>query len=204
MKQLGKEFIASGHDLKQLIRSIANSQAYQRASRPLPENQKDESLYSHMAVRVMPADVLFDSLLTALGNPKLPGGLGAPIPFDVYSGGKAKGAKTPAREEFLKFFNTTDESGKTTEYTQGIPQVLAMMNAKQFNGTPPIVEKLLKEKASPEKGIETLCLATLSRRPSENEMKLLKGYFDRRNDPAQGFRGVLWILLNTSEFVLNH
>jgi hypothetical protein len=66
------------------------------------------------------------------------------------------------------------------------------------------VAKLVKAKVSPEKGIETLYLATLSRRPSENEMTLMKGYIERRRDAEQGFRGVLWILFNTNEFVLNH
>ena len=35
-------------------------------------------------------DVLFDSLVTALGEPKLPGGLGAPLPYELYAGDKTK------------------------------------------------------------------------------------------------------------------
>ena len=78
------------------------------------------------------------------------------------------------------------------------------MNARQFNAAPPIVEQLVKAKLSPEKAIETLFLATLTRPPSDNEMTLMRGYIERRQDPAQAYAGILWILFNTNEFVLNH
>jgi hypothetical protein len=204
LQLLAKEFVASGHDLKHLIRCLCNSQAYQRTSKPLPENKDDQTLFSHMAVKVMTADALFDSLVTALGNPKLPGGLGAPLPYEIYSGGASKNGKPSAREEFLKFFDTKDESGKTTEYTHGIPQVLALMNTRQFNATPPIVDKLIKAKLSNEKAIETLFLAALTRYPTANEMNLMSGYLARRQDTEKGYAGILWILLNSNEFVLNH
>ncbi len=205
LQLLAREFVASGHDHKHLIRCICTSEAYQRSSKPIAQNQDDDALLGRMAVKVMTADVLFDSLVTAMGNPKLPGGLGAPLPYEIYSGGAAKGARPSAREEFLKFFDTRDvDSGVTTEYTHGIPQVLALMNAKQFNATPPVVEKLVNAKASKEKAIEMLFLATLTRYPTANEMKLMTGYIDRRDDLAAGYTGVLWILFNTNEFVLNH
>ena len=43
----------------------------------------------------------------------------------------------------------------------------------------------------------------MSRRPSAEEVKALSGYLDRRTDAREGYRGVLWILLNSSEFMLN-
>ena len=36
------------------------------------------------------------------------------------------------------------------------------------------------------------------------EVELMSGYLSRRPDPEQGYAGVLWILLNSGEFVLNH
>ena len=32
----------------------------------------------------------------------------------------------------------------------------------------------------------------------------MAGYLSRRKDDREGYRGVLWILLNSSEFALNH
>lgn len=203
LKLLAEEFIASGHDLKHLIRCLCNSAAYQRTSWPLPENKDDEKLFSHMAVKVLGPDALFDSLVLALGNPKLPGGLGSPLPYEVYAG-KPPGATRPQlREEFLKFFDTKDDSGKATEYTHGIPQVLALLNARQFNAAPPIVDKLIKSGVSQEKAIEALFLAALSRRPTADEVRPMTTYLGKQKDARQGYAGILWILFNSSEFVLN-
>src|SRR5262249_31226638 len=51
LKLLTDEFRASGHDVKHLVRCICNSQAYQRRSRALPDNENDRELFSHMAVK---------------------------------------------------------------------------------------------------------------------------------------------------------
>ena len=58
-------------------------------------------------------------------------------------------------------------------------------------------------RATPE-AITTLYLTVLSRRPTAEEVKLMASYLSRRKDDREGYRGVLWILLNSSEFALNH
>jgi hypothetical protein len=78
------------------------------------------------------------------------------------------------------------------------------MNARQFNATPPLVEQLVKRKLPRDQAIATLFLATLTRRPTANEMKLMADYLEHRQEPEKGYSGILWILFNTNEFVLNH
>jgi hypothetical protein len=78
------------------------------------------------------------------------------------------------------------------------------MNAQQFNRNVPLVQQLVKLQASPDEAIETLYLATLSRRPTANETRLMSDYVGKRATREQGYAGVLWILLNSGEFVLNH
>jgi hypothetical protein len=203
LEALSREFVRSGHDLKHLVRSICNSQAYQRSSKPVTGNRDDKTRFSHMAVKVMAPAVLFDSLVAAMGNPKLAGSLGSPLPYELYAPKAASTGRPQPREEFIKFFDTRPDPDATTEYTQGIPQVLALMNAKPFNGIPPIVEQLAKANASAEQAVEKLYLAALSRRPSADEVRLMTDYLARRKDARQGYAGVLWILFNSGEFVLN-
>lgn len=203
LQLLAREFVRSGYDLKHLIRCLCASQTYQRTSRPLPGNKDDETLYSHMPVRVLRADVLFDSIVTAMGNPKLRGGFAAPLPYEIYSGRK-RSSRVVTRAAFVEFFGKRDASGKSTVYTYGIPQVLALMNAKHFNGTPPTVETLVKSKLGRKPAIQKLFLATLTRFPTEAETQLMSGYLSRRNDARSGYTGILWILFNTNEFTLNH
>jgi hypothetical protein len=156
-----------------------------------------------MAVKVMAPAVLFDSLIIAMGNPKLSGGLGSPLPYELYAPKAGSTGRPQPREEFIKFFDTRPDLDATTDYTHGIPQILALMNAKSLNGAPPIVEKLVKADVSAEQAVETLFLATLSRRPRADEVRLMTAYLARRKDARQGYAGVLWILFNSGEFVLN-
>lgn len=199
---LTRELIDSGFDLKHLIRCIVSSETYQRSSQTIPENQKDGTLYSHASVRVLPPDVLFDSVVAAMGNPKLRGGLASPLPYEIYSGRK-RSSNVSTREAFIDFFGRKDDGDKSTDYTYGIPQALALMNAEQFNAVPPIAEKLVKAKASEKKAIETLFLATLTRLPTDRESSLMSNYLAGQKNAQAGYQGILWILLNTSEFTLN-
>ncbi len=203
---LSQEFIASGHDFKHLIRSICNSQAYQRTSATLPGNKDDEALFSHMAVKVMMPEAVYDSLTTAMGT-TLPGGLVSQARYGDGKGKNAKGAataKNDSRDEFVKFFRTKEEGTPSTEFTHGIPQMLGLMNNPQFNRVTPSVEKLVKAGAPKEKAVEEIYLGTLSRRPRADEMKLMLGFLAKAKSPAEGYADVLWILFNTNEFMLNH
>lgn len=47
-------------------------------------------------------------------------------------------------------------------------------------------------------------LRTLSREPSADEMKRCLAYLDSAESPAAGAKGLLWTLLNTKEFIVNH
>lgn len=47
-------------------------------------------------------------------------------------------------------------------------------------------------------------LRTLNRFPTEEEIRISQGYISESTDAVDGIRGVLWALLNTREFVVNH
>src|SRR5262249_51644330 len=53
LDRLAAEFIASGYDIKALIRWITASRAYNLTSVMTRENEKDETLFSHMAMKPM-------------------------------------------------------------------------------------------------------------------------------------------------------
>jgi hypothetical protein len=202
---LADELRASEYDLKHLLRCICNSQAYQRSSRPLPGNEKDAELFSRVAVKVMEPEALYDSLALVLDVSKFER---RPAP----PGGTGKGAMTrPPREEFLHFFRSqSDTPGQDArasslgELSHGPPHFLRRLNGEPFNGGSPLVERLIAARASREQAIESLYLATLSRRPTAEETRLMEAYLAKRPSAEQGYAGVLWILLNTGEFILNH
>ena len=47
-------------------------------------------------------------------------------------------------------------------------------------------------------------LRTLSRYPDDRELSRTRGYIEGAEDTTQGLRDLLWALLNTKEFIVNH
>src|SRR5947209_19052720 len=56
-----KDFVAHGYDLRQLMRTIMNSAAYQRSSISLPGNKSDDRYYARYLIRRLPAEVVLDA-----------------------------------------------------------------------------------------------------------------------------------------------
>jgi RNA polymerase sigma factor (sigma-70 family) len=196
---LADEFRASAFDIKHLIRCICNSQAYQRTSRPLPGHEKDDALFSRVAVKVMDPEAFYDSLSLLVDVSK---DVRPPAPTD--SGAGKKLIARPPRDEFLHFFRGPSDAAEAGELSHGPPHFLRRMNSQLFNSGSPLIDHLVATESNREAAIEKLYLATLSRRPSAEETRLMTAYLTKRADAQQGYAGVLWILLNSGEFVLNH
>jgi hypothetical protein len=194
---LATEFRASGFDLKHLIRAICNSQTYQRTSRPLDSNEADEILFSHQKVKVMSPEVLWDSLLLAMetSEPR------ASSSGQRFGGGGFRGGPQNPRDSFVNFFSTKEVDGDPGEMGHGVPQFLRLMNSAQLNRGGPVVERLATEGAKPEAVIEGLFLATLSRRPTPAELQTFTSYTAKRENSKDAYAGVLWVLLNSGEFM---
>jgi hypothetical protein len=63
-------------------------------------------------------------------------------------------------------------------------------------------QKLAQEESR--KIVEEAYLRTLSRYPTGEELALAQTYVNDADDPSDGLRGLLWTLLNTKEFIVNH
>jgi hypothetical protein len=201
LELLTDELTRSHFDLKHLIRCLCLSQAYQRTSVPPAESAEDEGQLSHMAVKVLSPGVFYDCLTAATGYSELK--LGLPerktkLTVDT--------TFTP-REVFVDFFRSSQgEEPNPLENTHGIPQALKLMNAAQLNSVPPTVQRLAESEPNREKAIEQLYLAALARRPTVAEAQLLSEFLDQRQHASteQGYSAVLWMLINSAEFVSNH
>lgn len=193
LKALAAEFINSGYDLKYLMRAITNSNAYQRTSRPLPENVNDEKLFSHMPMKVLSARMLLDSLAVATGK----------SPRESTPNKPNKNA--PTGSGLLRFFDTAEYDEDPTEFTYGIPQVLRMMNSNLSNNGVEVVNRLSRSAGGNQQQVlEDIFLTILSRRPLPSEVQKTSSFVARTGDPAKGYAGVFWALLNSAEFMSNH
>ncbi len=191
LDSLARGFAAGGFDLKNLYRGICASRAYQRTSRPKGENHKDDQLFSHMAVKVLSPEQLFDSLATVTGAG---GG-----PERAAKGGK--GGPVGARAQFVQFYLAGAEAANPTEYEAGIPQALRLMNSR-ITGNPALIRRFAAPGDKPADVIEKIYLTALSRRPTPAEQKRLTEYVAKAATPAEAYGDILWAVLNSSEFAM--
>src|SRR5262249_34849525 len=200
LKLLSDEFVASGFDLKHLIRCICLCETYQRSSQALPSNKDDDKWYSHMKPKVMSADMLFDSLAVVLGH-----GIGGDQEKGKGQGAKKKLGGGP-RAQFRKFFHAEadDDVGVVEEYTHGIPQALKLLNGPAISNTAAGVTQIRKTADSPVKVIEGLYLTVLSRLPTQAEVQKMKEYAAKESNSSKAYSDMMWALMNSAEFVFNH
>jgi hypothetical protein len=180
-------------DLKYLIKAICLSDTYQRTSKPAANNKDDRKLFSHVNVKVMSPEQLYDSLTQVTGNVRDKGPKGQ-------VGTVQKGQRNGPREQFVNFFLAGAETTSPIDYEAGIPQALRLMNSPIANNTAS-VRAIVGNTSKPEEAIERIFLTTLSRRPTAEELKNLTAYVDRVGG-ITAYGDILWAVLNSSEFTL--
>ena len=180
-------------DVKYLIKAICLSETYQRTSKPTDDNKSDVALFSHMTMKVLSPEQLFDSLAQVTGNI---GGRGGPK-----AKGGQKGRPVGPRAQFVNFFLAGADSSSAVDYEAGIPQALRLMNSPIANN-PGIARRIVGAGAKPDEAVESIYLATLSRRPTAEEKRMLLEYVAGADSPAMAYSDILWAVLNGSEFTL--
>src|SRR5258706_15150008 len=171
---LAKNFIASGFDLKQLVRAIGNSKAYQLTALPNQHNGPDKYYFSRFYPRRLTAEVLFDSVNQVIKSESkfegLPAGMRAlQLPDNSYN----------TSSYFLTVFGRPEGSTSCEcERSQGasLAQSLHLLNSKELQ------EKIASDKGyaallaadssdSDQKKIANLYLTSFSREPNPQELQ---------------------------------
>lgn len=186
---LTEEFVASGYDVKHLIRAICQSAAYQRSSVPHDSTLGEPQWLAHRPVRLLTPWQLYDSLarLTLM-------------PSSAANDEKSRRKYTETRGKFIRFFNTNDETDPFA-YERGIPQALQMLNATRFEG---LLGEVVGSAKTPSDVIDRLYFRVLARRPAPAESARMLAHVKTATRPEDGYADVLWVLLQSSEFTTNH
>lgn len=197
---LAKELVKHDFDLKFLMRAIAASRTYQLTSSARSEDSAVEPwLFSRMAVKGMTAEQLYDSIAQAVGTHAT---------FDTTL--QARLAVT-GRSQFVEQFSDS-RSGPTARQTS-VLQALAMMNgtlitsATDLESSRTLAGVIAYPGFDNARRIEALFLATLHRRPRPDEMDRFVKYVESseaEKTTRTALGDIFWVLLNSSEFSLNH
>ena len=205
LDRLSREFVKAGYDIKQLVRWICNSEPYHLTSRLGTDNSVDNPaageapLFSHMYVKGMEAEQLYDSLIIATGAHK--------------AGGSGWEESERQRQMWLRQFVIafgTDENDEATTFNGTIPQALMMMNGELVEKATSsergsFLNKVLSGAGTDASRVRRLFLSTLTREPTRCELaavqQLLK---ENRDSPITAYQDLYWALLNSNEFISNH
>ena len=199
---LAANFIQNKFDLKQLVRDICQSKAYQLSSEPNEFNESDRQNFSSFYPRRMNAEPLYDAINQVANTPVtfsgMPTGTRAvQLPDSGFNDyflmvfGKPQAASACECErsddanlaQSLHLLNSTDIQGKLAS-ANGRAALLAA-----------------DKELTTDQGIDELYFWAFSRPAKPAERELIVKYFEKHPNKKQAFEDLLWALLNTKEFL---
>jgi hypothetical protein len=217
-----EHLVRSKFDLKSLMRTILQSNAYQRTSRPLPGNRAEHRFYSRYYPRRMMAEVLHDAIVQVTEVPTrfefiaFPGADRQKTDFYPLGTRAVQLYDAAVENYFLQTFGRNPrrivcECERSAEPT--MVQVLHLSNGATLNEKLHApgnrlhrLVKLRDEGMSDGALIDEIYLACLARYPTQAErqnlLKLLPP--PRSSTEAEVIEDMFWGLMSSREFLFNH
>ncbi len=202
LDELATYFVETGFDVDRLIRTLTFSRAYQLSSQSSPDEEDQPALFARMAIKTLTAEQLYDCLAEAMRRRE--------AVATTQSAFAINRGINQNRQAFLAKFRAPTQ--QATEYEAGIPQALTLMNGTNIRQATDLAQSdLLVALDAPfftdERRVEVLFLSTLSRPPNDEEREKFIQYVESggsNGNSRQALGDILWALLNSAEFVLNH
>jgi hypothetical protein len=222
---LADGFAAHHYDLRWLHREILNSDTYQRSWKTNPTNLQDTRNFSHAVVRQLPAEVMLDTIDIAIADNEHAADFATDMEIraigpsgisQARKGGKGGGGGPdgyfltlfgkPARITNCDCERSADPTLLQTIYTRNDPTLLAKIESpKSWIGE---LRASSRKKNAPaldiDKTINEVFLRTVSRPPTSDEITEARKDIAAAKEPVDGVRDLLWAMINTREFKVNH
>lgn len=190
------------YDIRVLLKGIALSRAYGLSGTLTHPSQADPKQFARMSTKGLTGHQIFDSLNTAAGKP--------PIQQADNPNARRNAVNEAAGGSRGEFVSRFPQSNRRTEAATSILQSLMLMNGKY-------VSELLKPENNPlleslngmpvPEQITTIFRAVLGRDPTSVEREKYLAYLESggpTQNPKQARADLFWVLLNGTEFLLNH
>jgi hypothetical protein len=202
---LAAAFVASGFDLKELLRLILNSQVYQRSALATPENRLDTTFFTHYLIKRLTAEQLLDAINSATGTTEK---------FDL----KPIGTRAIALPDNSSKSYFLDTFGRPLRVLAceceraadpNLSQALHLMNGDVINrkiADPKgrLARWMSDPKLTDETLIRSLYLVTFNRPATPEEVTAARSLIVEGPNRSAGAQDLFWGLLNSKEFVFNH
>lgn len=192
VKLLSKAFQESGYDMKWLIATICETEAYQRQSRP--RREMEETPFTANVPQRLRSDQLYNALLSALDMAEQ-----SPKATQLL-----RGRAGTQRGKFDDVFGY-DPSVPREEAVSSIPQVLALMNSGQVNQAVrtnryTALKELLDTIPNDDELTTEIFLRCLCRQPTKKEIGAMRKYTQGANNRREAYEDLAWSLVNSAEF----
>jgi hypothetical protein len=188
LEAIADHFVETGFDMKQLVRTICNSQVYQLSAVPNEHNADDKQNYSRYYPKRLTAEVLLDAIDNMTGVPTKFAGLpqktkAVQLPDDSFN----------SASYFLTVFGRPEnDSACECERQQdaNLAQSLHLLNSKgiqdKLSSDAGRAAGLAKEQQGvDEPKIRQLYERAFSRQPEERELKVALDYIERKREKAK-------------------
>ena len=205
---LTRDFVDSGYDVKHLIRTICNSHSYQLEAQPNAWNRGDRQTFARFYPRRLSAEVLLDGMSQVLDVPtEFPGGPGA-----FPSGTRA--IELPDENVSVNFLDVFGRPARSTacecervdapSLAQGLELVNSVEIQRKLVAETGYIQHLIHSDDTTHDKVTDIFLRTLARYPRSEEMMMSTKFVGSETDQTSAYRSLVWVLLATNEFLLNH
>jgi hypothetical protein len=199
---LTKKFMASGYDMKAFVRDILLSNAFQCAN---------EGIGTFKTNRLN-ADVLVDAIADITGISDSYSSR-VPEPFSYFPNGMHAvelGDATVSSSTLELFGRASRDVSLERQHIKELNarQLLFLMNSSELESKirkSPVLNELIKNQPTVNDICKAVTLIVLSRYPTESEMQLFTSYANQNKlTTKQLCYDLVWMELNSSEFLYNH
>lgn len=218
LADLEQHFVTSGYDMRELVRLMVQSNAYQLSSQPNEHNIADRQNYSRYYPRRLQAEVMLDAIDDVTGAKTTfanlpPGTRAIALPDNSYNKASA----------FLRVFGRPDSTSVCEcerVQSSSLAQSLHLINSAEIRGKLAAgggrAAEMSGRSEDLEQNIRDLYLAALSRQPHPQELETAMAYFneppsetdgqpaDPQKATQQNYQDLIWALMNSKEFLFNH
>lgn len=208
---LTEQFVARGYDMKWLHRAIVSSETYQRSWKPSINNREDRRNFSRMIPRRMPAEVVYDSIKQTLAADADLDKVRTDLTRRAIGHLSMRLAGTYAMQVFGKperAVNCDCERDNQPTLLQSVFLQNDPLVEQRLDSSDWVRDVAERESSSrqldPDQLVRDAWLRALNRPPTAAEARRAVQHVQAADSLADGLRDLLWVLINTKEFVLIH
>ena len=212
LKYLANELMTHHYDLQYIFRLILNSNTYQRSSETNASNMGDNKYFSHYQLRRLTAEEFVDAIGTITGiNDTYMSRVPEPFTFLPTESGAINIGDGSITSTSLEMYGRASRDVSYESDRNNNPstkQVLFLLNSPQINDkikNSKTLKGITDNATDVNNLIDNMYLLILSRYPTKNESQILNEYAtNNKLNKNQLSNDLVWSLLNTREFILNH